>query len=258
MELKQKRKLKMTKIVWMHCFKFIFRSILFAASLVTYIYNRIQNTGETFSGFENNHFLLGFIWTVFFAEMILRFFPAKLESMGCQKQFARNYIPTEHESKLDTAKTTFAVAAAWLTLNTIIGVLYLGGIFDKGIMLLIALFYSVCDVICILFFCPFQTWFMKNKCCGTCRIYNWDYAMMFTPLLFIPNIYSWTLLGAALILLIRWEITVHKHPERFMEKTNKSLSCAMCQEKLCYHKKQLQVFLKKEKFNLKGNLLFKK
>ena len=82
--------------------------------------------------------------------------------------------------------------------------------------------------------------------------------MMFTPLIFIPNVYAYSLLGAATILLIRWEITVKLHPERFMEKTNLSLSCAKCQEKLCYHKKQLQVFLKKEKFNLKGNLLFKK
>ena len=80
---------------------------------------------------------------------------------------------------------------------------------------------------------------------------------MFTPLVFVKNIYSWTLLGAALVLLVRWEITVHKHPERFMEMTNKALSCANCEEKLCHHKKQLQVFLKKEKFNLKGNLLQK-
>lgn len=258
MGLQRKKKLKMTKIVWMHYLKFVFRSILFLSALIVYIYNRIHNTGKTFSGFENNHFLLAFIWTIFIVEMVLRFFPAKLESMGCQKQFKKNYIPTGYEFRLDTAKSTFVVASVWLTLNGIIGVLYLCKIFDRGVMLLIALFYSVCDVICILFFCPFQTWFMKNKCCGTCRIYNWDYAMMFTPLLFVKNAYSWTLLGAALILLIRWEITVHKHPERFMENTNKSLSCASCEEKLCHHKKQLQLFLRKEKFNLKGNILFRK
>ena len=95
-------------------------------------------------------------------------------------------------------------------------------------------------MICILFFCPFQTWFMKNRCCAVCRIYNWDFAMMFTPYLFIPNGYTWSLLGMSLLLLIRWEITVHRHPERFAENTNAALSCKNCEEKLCHHKKQLQ------------------
>ena len=38
-------------------------------------------------------------------------------------------------------------------------------------------------VICILFYCPFQMWFLKNRCCVNCRIYNWDYAFLFTPFL---------------------------------------------------------------------------
>lgn len=251
MNLQGKKILKMSKIVWMHYVKLIFRSVLFLSAFILYIYNQIHETGESFGGFENNHILLGFIWLVFIAEMVLRFFPAKLESMGCQKQFAKNYVETGKTAKLETAKSTFLVAAVWILLNSVIGTLYLFGVLGRDIMLLIALFYSVCDVICILFFCPFQTWFMKNKCCASCRIYNWDYAMMFTPLVFVKNIYSWTLLFAALLLLIRWELTVRKHPQRFMEKTNHALSCAMCEEKLCHHKKQLQVFLKKENFTLK-------
>ena len=66
--------------------------------------------------------------------------------------------------------------------------------------MLISLFYAVCDRICVLFFCPFQVWIMKNRCCVHCRIYRWDYVMMFTPLLFVPGPYSWSLLGLALIL----------------------------------------------------------
>ncbi len=253
------KKQKMTKVVWLHYLKLVFRSLLFLSALTVYIYNRIHKMGETFSGFEENHILLGMIWTIFIVEMVLRFFPAKLESMGCQKQFSRNYQPTGEEKQLDTKKSTFAVAASWLLLNGVLGILYLTGIFDRGLMLLIALFYSVCDVICILFFCPFQTLMMKNKCCGTCRIYNWDYAMMFTPLLFVRNIYSWSLLGAALLLLLRWEVTVRNYPERFMEETNRSLSCALCREKLCHNKKQLLIFWRKEKFVFpSGNAVVKK
>ena len=112
-------------------------------------------------------------------------------------------------------------------------------------MVLLSIFYSVCDMICILFFCPFQTWMMKNKCCSTCRIYNWDYIMMFTPLLVVDNPYAKCLVGLSLLLLIRWELNYFMHPERFYEETNCALSCANCKEKLCHHKKQLRSFHKK-------------
>ena len=65
------------------------------------------------------------------------------------------------------------------------GTLYFLNVIDLGIVVIISLAFSVCDLICILFFCPFQTWMMHNRCCTTCRIYNWDFAMMFTPLIFI-------------------------------------------------------------------------
>ena len=80
---------------------------------------------------------------------------------------------------------------------------------------------------------------MKNKCCSTCRIYNWDYAMMFTPLFFVRKTYTWSLLVLSVALLVRWEITFFLHPERFSEKTNDYLQCRNCTEKLCVHKKQL-------------------
>ena len=153
---------------------------------------------------------------------------------------------------------TFAIICAWIALNAVFGILYYAHLIDEGVLLLLSLFYSVCDVICILFFCPFQTWFMKNKCCATCRIYNWDYAMMLTPLVFVRNVYTWSLLAMALCLLIKWEFLVKKHPERFSEKSNAALSCVNCTEKLCHHKTQLQHFLKSGRFNLKGNTFLKK
>ena len=150
----------------------------------------------------------------------------------------------------DSFWSTFWVAVAWIGLNAIIGLLYYVHIIDREILLLISLAYSVCDMICILFFCPFQTWFMKNKCCTTCRIYNWDYAMMFTPMVFIPSLFSWSLLLFALLLLLRWEVSFRRHPERFLEETNCSLDCANCREKLCHHKKQLITFWNKNKERL--------
>jgi hypothetical protein len=81
---------------------------------------------------------------------------------------------------------------------------------------------------------------MKNKCCSACRIYNWDYAMMFTPLFFVRKSYTWSLLVLSVLLLLRWEIAFYKYPERFAESTNAYLNCSNCTEKLCAHKNHLK------------------
>jgi hypothetical protein len=181
--------------------------------------------------------------------------------MGCQKQFRRNFIPTERQEPGPRPwKSILAVFLFWVLLNGIIaGIYYLGWI-DAGILVLISLAYSVCDMICILFFCPFQTWFMKNKCCGSCRIYNWDYAMMFTPLLFVPHPLARILFLLALLLALVWEFALILHPERFSEETNACLSCKNCKEKLCHHKRQLRHFLRanKDVLLLRGNAVVEK
>jgi len=245
-----RRRFKLSKISALHYMKLAFRSGLFLAALGIYFVNRIAGSDSLYGGLEKHPAILVLIWLVFAVEMVLRFFPSKFESMGCQKQFARSFMPASNCSetiKSTGAKTTLIVAAVWIGLNAVIGILYFAGILDAGILILISLAYSVCDMICILFFCPFQTWFMKNKCYVSCRIYNWDYAMMFTPFIFIWPPYIWSLLILALILLAKWGIMHRRHPERFSEATNGNLSCSICSEKLCQHKKQLQRFLKRQK-----------
>ena len=234
------KKKKLTKILALHYIKLVLRSTLFVAVLISYILDRTEVLTQ-------NAVLPTIVWVFFIIGMLLRFFPSQYESMGCQKQFARNYKPIKgnvHPVN-QTWQRTALVALVWIGLNAVIAVLYAMGILDNGILILIALAYSVCDIICILFFCPFQTWFMKNQCCTTCRIYNWDFAMMFTPLVLIPHWYTYSLLGCALILLLRWEITFRVHPEWFSTSTNQCLSCSQCQEKLCSHKRQLKRFLRK-------------
>jgi hypothetical protein len=143
------------------------------------------------------------------------------------------------------------VAAAWVSLNAVFGTLYYTGVIDGGILVLISLFYSVCDMICILFFCPFQAWFLKNRCCASCRIYNWDFFMMATPLVFLPHPFAGVLVILSLAVLALWEISYHRHPERFSARTNACLSCGACTEKLCHHKKHLHYFWKNNKNRVK-------
>ena len=254
---------KLSRISALHYAKLVGRSLLFVAATILYVIARIRGDERPFQRITGMPWLLLVIVCIFTVEMLLRFFPSSFESMGCQKQFRRNYIPAVEGARvrLGTWRSTLAVALAWIGLNAIFAVLYYTSLIDGGILLLISLFYSVADMICILFFCPFQTWFMKNKCCGSCRIYNWDYAMMFTPLVFLGNPFGLVLFGIALLLLIFWEIAVLRHPERFSTASNAALSCVNCPEKLCHHKRQLRGFLKKnaerlrmaERLQLLGN-----
>ena len=202
-------------------------------------------------------------WLLLMAEMILRLFPSRTESMGCQRQFALNYKPTglPPVKPKNQTRAVIGIILAWFALNGAIGALYFLGMIDGYILVLVSLAYSVCDMICILLFCPFQVWFLKNKCCTTCRIYNWDFAMLFTPMLFLPRFYSWSLLVVALIILVRWELIYRRHPERFHECSNNSLHCANCKEHLCNQKKsivrirkKLMAELKEELAELKGDL----
>ena len=104
---------------------------------------------------------------------------------------------------------------------------------DSKILLLLSVVFYVCDLICVLFWCPFRVWFMKNRCCTTCRIFNWDHIMMFSPLFFVPGFFTWSLCGVSIIVLAVWEISFALHPERFYEGTNEALRCSNCTDRLC-------------------------
>ena len=236
-----KQKIRLTAVSVYHYCRLVYRSVLFVILLVLYIIERCSNGPAVLESIEKMPWALSLTCIIFTVEMVLRFFPSRLESPGSQKQFARNYIKSgETEIAIQDNNGTVLVLLVWIGFNAVIGAFYMMGIFDDGIMVLLSCAYSICDMICILFFCPFQTWFLKNKCCSTCRIYNWDYAMMFTPLFFVMKPYTWGLLILSVALLIRWEITFYLHPERFSEQTNDYLRCMNCTEKLCTHKKQLK------------------
>ena len=236
---------KISTVSTLHYVRLVYRSVLFILLLIGYTRYRISSGDRFTSQLEKMPVIFTITWIVFVVEMIFRFFPSRYESPGCQKQFAKNYIKSgSMDLVISDNNSTVLVALIWIVFNGIFGALHMSGILDDGIMILLCSAYSVCDIICILFFCPFQSWFMKNKCCSVCRIYNWDYAMMFTPLFFVRRGYSWSLLVLSVGLLIRWEVTFYLHPERFSEKTNDYLRCSNCTEKLCFHKKQLKTLWK--------------
>lgn len=102
---------------------------------------------------------------------------------------------------------------------------------DTGLFLCTALFY-VCDLICVLIWCPFRL-LLRTRCCTTCRIFNWDHWMMFSPMLPIRGFYGLSLIAVSVAALLLWEFRVLTRPERFWEGSNAALRCSQCTDKLC-------------------------
>ena len=128
----------------------------------------------------------------------------------------------------------------WLLFNSVFAILYLFEVITEAEMLLLTFFYFLCDLICMLIYCPFQSIIMKNRCCVNCRIYDWGHFMMYTPMLFVPSFFGWSLFFTSCIVLIRWEIAYTSHPERFWHGSNTALRCENCTDRLCHIKHPLR------------------
>ncbi len=227
----KRRRVGPSRVRIFYIVRLVYRFLLFVGALAVYLHTPGHPESRDLT---ENVPVIRLVWLVFALEILIRFFPCRFESRGCQKIFARNYIPAGKGNPPSGARRRDVLTLVlWLFLHVILGTLHLAGILDTGVMILISLAWAVGDILCILYFCPFQLLLMKNKCCVTCRIFSWDHAMAFAPLLFVPNVYTWSLLAMALVLGIRWEIAFRLHPERFFESTNRYLTCADCQEKIC-------------------------
>ena len=184
------------------------------------------------------------MWLLWMFDMVMQLIPAKRYwPVGSQKFLKQTFQPLKDYMKRNDEKfisfiiksnrDTLLIGLVWLALNGCIAALYFTGIIGRRVLLLISVVFYVCDLICVLFWCPFRVWFMKNRCCTTCRIFNWDHIMMFTPLLFVPGVYTWSLCAVALVIFVIWEITFQLHPERFWEGTNSALRCSNCTDRIC-------------------------
>lgn len=229
-----------------YLFKFAIRICIFIACLTLYIVDKPFMyefiTEPMWKGISPLHVL----WAVFMVMMLRHLFPAERFTMAMRKSEEKPYMENSGYSELELLKfvqeqnvRAWKVLLLWLCVNAVFGLLYLLHIMDEADLMMLSVFYFLCDYICILIYCPFQSWIMKNRCCVNCRIFDWGHFMMFTPMLFIRNFYSWSLFFTSLIVLIKWEIVYAKHPERFWYGSNKHLQCVNCNDKICQVKKQV-------------------
>lgn len=232
---------KLSQMFIIYFKRFIFRFLVFLSVVAVYVFNR--SLLDFTSPWTHRHLLAPahFIWIIIFIELLVKLSPNSNLSIGCLKQYRRffkkaeeSYDKREQQEEIrDRNRGASKVLGFWAALNLIIGTLYLKKIIGIEEMVLVCAAYYLSDLICVMFFCPFQKFLMKNKCCATCRIFAWGEAMITTPLVFIRHMYSWSLFGIAMVIAIRWEQIYHKYPERFFEKTNLNLRCGNCTDKLC-------------------------
>lgn len=220
--------------------KLAIRLAVLAAAVVVYFIdkNMLDFTGE----WNWKNFLpMCIIWLILMIEVILQLNPCSKVSKGCLKQFPSHYVaPAGGYDKEELKRRVkykdrgaLKVLIVWVLLNGIFATLYFMGILGVPEMVLLSLFYYVADLICVIFYCPFQHFFMKNRCCVTCRIFAWGIPMMLTPMFWIFSFYSTSLSVMAVVATLMWEIVYHKHPERFLEMSNAALQCANCKDKMC-------------------------
>jgi len=185
--------------------------------------------------------LLHLLWIIWVIDMLAQLFPIQRRlSIGSLKVFRQHFRPIREKINrkslkahiLSAGKGAFRVLIVWLLLIGAIGALRLSGILTDVHLFLITVVFYVCDLICVLIWCPFRL-LMKNRCCTTCRIFNWDHLMMFSPLLFVKSFYAWSLLALSIAVFLVWELCILLYPERFFEQTNAALQCVNCTDKLC-------------------------
>ncbi len=206
---------------------------------------------------------LHLLWAIWVFDMILQLFPLKAQmsiALGSKKLFGGYFKPSDllrpatltqdvlkpaiepivervnlpalKKYIISTGKSALLVVVLWVALIAAIATLYFLGFIDHRVMFLLTCVFYVCDLICVLIWCPFRL-ILKNRCCTTCRIFNWDHIMMFSPLLFVPGFFTWSLSLLAIAAVALWEIMICLYPERFWEMTNDALKCSNCTDKLC-------------------------
>ncbi len=240
----------MTRTVKRGLLVFAFRITVFIGVFILYITSRDYLDGlmgrPFFDGLINGEINpVHLLWLIFMIMLLHHVFPNKGCTLALRKRRDEGFEPADDYDRAGLAdfvktmnKRALSVTLVWLAGNAVFAALFFKGIINRADMLMLTMFYYISDYICILFFCPFQKIFMKSRCCINCRIYDWGHIMMFTPMLFIRSFFSWSLFLTALTVLILWEVSWARRPERFWSGSNRKLKCENCTEKLCHIKRK--------------------
>lgn len=220
--------------------RLIGRCLIFITCILLFIF-RPEYFSILSGGFFRQFSPLHILWGIWIIDMILQLIPVKNSlPLGSQKLFRHCFQPIREKINyqalknyvISTTKSAYGIFLLWGLLILILGVLYHLHVLTATHLFLTSVLFYVCDLICVLIWCPFRL-ILKNRCCTTCRIFNWDHLMMFTPMLFINSVFSISLLLLAFAVWVVWELCFMMYPERFWVQSNEALQCANCTDKLC-------------------------
>ena len=228
--------------------RLILRGLLFLGAAYLYFFQRAVLESFTAPGFFQSFGLRQAVWLLLMGGMLLHLLPRVHITMSGLKSRPYTYREPEegyrrgdlYEYVQTMNLKAWMVLLLWLCFNAIFALLYLLNVIGEAEMLLLTFLYFLSDLICMLVFCPFQTFIMKNRCCVNCRIFDWGHLMMYTPMLFIKSFFSWSLFFTACIVALRWEYVYASHPERFWNGSNAAIRCENCTDKICHIKHPLR------------------
>lgn len=221
--------------------RLIGRCLILLLCILLWVFDRQAFTVVEGWRFFDRFSVLHLLWLVWIADMLQQLFPiGKQVALGSRKNFASRFRAAAepfHPQALrnhivSATRSAGKVFLLWTAVVAVIGVLHHTGLLGTAEIFLICVFFYVCDLICVLIWCPFRI-LMKNRCCTTCRIFNWDHLMMFSPMLFIRGFFAKSLLLLSFVVWLAWELSVLLHPDRFWERSNLALRCSQCTDKLC-------------------------
>ncbi|MBR5815754.1 MAG: hypothetical protein IKY77_06135, partial [Methanocorpusculaceae archaeon] len=147
--------------------KFAVRISIVLIFLVLYLTNREGIAEMMMQPFSHGITFVLVIWFIFMGIMISHLIPNRRLSMAWKKSRESEFHPVENYDKAELAQfirkqniAALLIMLVWLAFNAIFGILYLKGILIPSDLLMLTVFFFLCDYICILLFCPFQTFFM--------------------------------------------------------------------------------------------------
>ena len=187
------------------------RIIIFIMCFVKCFKPHFYNILEGMNFFDKFH-ILHLLWIIWVFDMILQIIPIKNKvALGSQKLFSNRFKPIRERINYKalknylkkTTSSAYKVFIIWGLLIAVIGILFYLNIINKVWLFMFSVLFYVCDLICVLIWCPFRL-IMKNKCCTTCRIFNWDHLMMFSPLIFCGGFFSISLVVMAFLAWVVW------------------------------------------------------
>ena len=169
-------KFEFTPMMSRYLLKFAFRITVFCSVLGIYLFADVSLWDLANQPLVYGITPMHVLWATFMIIMLSHIFPGTFHTMALKKADKETYREEKGYSELDMLRfvqdmnrKAWIVMLVWLVGNGVLGLLYLLSVLDRSDLLMFTVFFFLCDYICILIFCPFQTCIMKNKCCVNCR-----------------------------------------------------------------------------------------